>query len=53
MKWLDRGTNSVDMNSSKLWEIVEDRGTWHAAVTGLQSVGHDLATKQQQLCLVI
>ena len=53
MKWLDRGTNSVDMNLSKLWEIVEDRGTWHAAVTGLQSVGHDLATKQQQSCLVI
>jgi len=32
MRWLDRGTNSVDMNLSKLWEIVEDRGTWHAAV---------------------
>ena len=48
MRWLDRGTSSVDMNLSKLWEIAADRGAWPAAVTGLQSVGHDLATKQQQ-----
>ena len=27
--------NSVDMNLSKLWEIVEDRRTWHAAVHGV------------------
>ena len=25
-------TNSVDMNLSKLWEIIEDRGPWHATV---------------------
>ena len=35
MRWLDKGTNSVDMNLSKLWEIVEDRGSWHAAVTSV------------------
>ena len=32
IKWLDSMTNSMDRNLSKLWEIVENRGTWHAAV---------------------
>ena len=35
MRWLDSITDSMDMNSSKLWEIVEDRGAWHASMHGI------------------
>ena len=32
MRWLDSITDLVDMNLSKLQEVVEDRGAWPAAV---------------------
>ena len=35
MKWLNNITDLMDMNLSKLLEIVEDRGAWWAAVYGV------------------
>ena len=32
MRWLDSTTDSMDMNLSKLWEMVKDRGAWRAGV---------------------
>jgi len=32
MRWLDSIINSMDMNLSKLQEVVEDRGAWIATV---------------------
>ena len=42
MRWLDSITDSVDMNLSKLWGIVENRGVWRAVI-------HEAAKSQTRL----
>ena len=43
MRWVDGITDSMDVNLSKLQEMVKDREAWHTAV-------HKVTRSQTQLC---
>ena len=46
MRWLDSISDSMDMNSSKLQEMVEDRGAQRVQFVGLQRIRQDSVTEQ-------
>ena len=46
MRWLDSITNSMDMNLSKLWETVENRGSWYTVDHGVTESDMTLVTEQ-------
>ena len=50
MRWLYGITNLMNMNLSKLQEMVKDREANMLQFMGLKRVRHDLATEQQQPC---
>ena len=48
MRWLDSVSDSMDMNLSKLQEIVKDREAWVLQFMGWKRDGRDLVIEQQQ-----
>ena len=52
MRWLDGITDSMDMNLSKLQEMLKNRETWHALSMGSQRARHAWVTELTELILI-
>ena len=49
MRWLDGITDARYVNLGKLWEVVRNTETWHAASVGSQRVECNRVAEQQLL----
>ena len=49
IRWLDGITDSMDMNLSKLWEIVEDRGLVCSSPWGCKELEMRATEQEQQI----
>ena len=45
MRQLDSIIDSKDMTFSTVWEVVKERGAWHAQSMGSQRVRHNYVTE--------
>ena len=51
MSWLDGITDSMDMNLSKLQELVMDREAWHAAIHGATKTWTRLSDRTERIVI--